>query len=199
MFFKVKIYNAVAEVASPYLKQAGEMIQRLARPLLNTKFGKVVVAGWETTQMLAVEGAYKLLEGAEWVIEKGAQGINYVGKKATDLVNWIGDTTLVQKAIQTTKEIGSWIGSTSIFKSAVEMTISMFNRMSNFVTAVVESYKYYNQSRTIARRIVSENHDLVDEHVLLKTFQNVSIQEEKKSNQNLREDDVSFTFFFFKF
>ena len=63
--------------------------------------------------------------------------------------------------------------------------------MSNFCTAAVESYCYYNQCRTMARCIANEKCYLIDEHVILKTFQGVSVAEANLGNKNANNDDVS--------
>ncbi|UJR11290.1 hypothetical protein I4U23_015471 [Adineta vaga] len=179
-----KIFSAISDFAAPYVKQAGELIQKIAQPLLNTKLGKAAVAKMQFAKEIAIEGGYKLLEGAEWAIDKGTQIGNYVGKKATELTTWVGDTSIIKGTIGLAKDFGSWVKSTEIWKSAAEMAVYMYTKVSNFCTAVSESYQYYNQCRTISRRIVIEQRGLVDEHTILKTFHDVSLHEAKKNDDD---------------
>ncbi|CAF1126244.1 unnamed protein product [Didymodactylos carnosus] len=185
-----KIFSAISDFAAPYVKQAGELIQRIAQPLLNTKLGKAAVATMQFAKEIAVEGGYKLVEGAEWVINKGTQAVNYVGKKATELTNWVGDTRIVKGTIGLAKDFRSWAASTTIWKSAAEMAVYIYTKVSNFCTAVSESYQYYNQCRTISRRIVIEQGGLVDEHIILKTFHDISQQEAKKSDDDRNTNEM---------
>jgi hypothetical protein len=187
-----KIFSAISDFAAPYVKQAGELIQRIAQPLLNTKFGKAAVATMQFAKEMTVEAGYKLVEGAEWVINKGTQAVNYVGKKATELTNWVGDTSIVKGTIGLAKGFGSWVASTAIWKSAAEMAVYIYTKVSNFCTAVSESYQYYNQCRTISRRIVIEQGGLVDEHTILKTFHDISKQETKKNDNDRNTNEVSY-------
>ena len=182
------------------MKQAGALIMRIAQPILDTKFGRGVVNGSKFVANIAVEAGYKVVEGTEWVIDKTTNGLNYiakkgtdltnyVAKKATDLTNYIADTRLVKGAVGLVKNV--WSGMTEVFQPAVNLAIFVFRKISNFCTAVSESYQYYNQCRTITRRIVNETNGRVDEHFLIKTFQGVSQQEAKNTQNNLNTDDVS--------
>lgn len=187
---------------------------RIARPFLNTKLGKMGISACNTARYYAVEGVHKVVDGAEWVFDKGAQLVNYAGRKATDFANyagrkatdvtsWIADTCMVKKGVGIAKDVGSWVASSRVFQSAIEMAISVYRKMSNFCTAMVESYQYYNQCRTMARRIVNESPSYVDEHTILRSCHDVMKQEAKKMDNNVTEDEVSFTIkyqeFFFLF
>ncbi|CAF1664350.1 unnamed protein product [Rotaria magnacalcarata] len=185
-----KIFSTISDFAAPYVKQAGELIQRIAKPLLDTKVGKAAVATMQFAKECVVEVGYKAVESAEWVIRKGTELTNYVGTKASELTSWVADTRPVQGMIGLAKDFGSWVVSTAIWKSAAEMATYIYTKMSNFCTAISESYQYYNQCRTISRRIVIEKRDFVDEHTILKTFHDISRQEAKKSNDNLNTDEI---------
>lgn len=150
---------------------------RIAQPLLDTKLGRGVV-----------ELSYLGLDVAESVIDAGSKKFNWISTNATKFFNWIADTSFGKNV----KDAAMRVASSSVIKSAVSMAVYVFTKMSNFCTAVVESYRYYNQCRTIARRIVNEKVHLVDEHTLIKTFQGVRMQEAKKIEQNQDTDDVSF-------
>ena len=134
---------------------------------------------------------HKTVDAAEWLFDKGAQLVNYVGQKATDVTDWIAST----RAAGLVKDIGSWAASTTIFKKAVEITTYIFMKMSNFCTAIVESYQYYNQCRTMSRRIVNEKLNIVDEHTILRSCDEVMKQEAKITNNNINTDYVSFVIF----
>jgi hypothetical protein len=188
----VKIYNKVSEFVSPYVKKAGELIMRIAQPLLDTKFGKFAVKGLQYAGDIIAYASYKVVGATEWVVDKVDQAVNYVGKQATKLVESVGSTRVVQGAINAVNSFGSWMLSTEIFKTAVNMATYVYTKMSNFCTAVAESYQYYNQCRTMARRIAMEKQGLVDEHTILKTFQGVSQPEAKKVRKNISTDDVSY-------
>jgi hypothetical protein len=165
---------------------------RIAQPLLNSKVGKVMVSAGKMVAHVAVETSYMAVDAAEWVIDKGSKAVNYVSKKGTELINWIGDTALVKGTIGAVKDAASWVASTDIFKSAVNIAVYVFTKMSNFCTAIVESYSYYNQCRTMARRIANEKGNLVDEHAILKTFQGISVAEAKVATKNESNDQVGF-------
>ncbi|CAF1683290.1 unnamed protein product, partial [Adineta ricciae] len=184
-----KIYNKIADFAAPYVKQAGEMIYRIAEPLLNTKVGKAAVATMQFAKEAVVEGVYKTVEGAEWLIDKGSQAVNYVAKKATEAVNWLGETGVVKSGIELANQFGSWVSSTAIWKSAAEMATFIYTKMSNFCTAASESYHYYNQCRTMARRIAIEKYELTDEYTILRTFHDISREEAKNNANNLNTDE----------
>jgi hypothetical protein len=188
-----KMFSSISSYAAPYVKQAGEFIMKIARPLLNTRIGKAAVAGMSYVKKQAVNATYKVVDGAEWLIDKSTLGVNWLAQQATDLTNWIGQTRAVQFVTGVAKSAASWISSTSLFQSAIDMTVYVFTKMSNFCTAIAESYQYYNQCRTIARRIVNdeENNCLVDEHTLIKAFHGVVQQEAKAINQNANTDEVS--------
>jgi len=47
------------------------------------------------------------------------------------------------------------------------MTIYLYTKMSNFCTALCESYQYYNQCRTASRRLAREKQGIIDEHMIL--------------------------------
>jgi hypothetical protein len=164
---------------------------RIAQPLLNSKVGKAFVSAGKMVAHVAIEATYKAVDAAEWVINQGSKAVNFVSKKGTELLNWMGNTAVVKGTIGAVKNAASWIASTDIFKSAVNIAVYVFTKMSNFCTAVVESYSYYNQCRTMARRIVNEKGHLVDEHAILKTFQGISVAEANVANKNENNDDVS--------
>lgn len=164
---------------------------RIARPLLNTKLGKAAASAVNAAVNGAVWATYKVVDGVEWVIDKSKKAVNKVSKVASDAVNWIADTKVAQGAVGLVKDAASWVASTSVFQSAVNMAMYVYTKVSNFCTAIVESYHYYNQCRTISRRIVNEKGHLVDEHTILKTFQGISLQEAKKAENALDEDGVS--------
>jgi hypothetical protein len=186
-----QIFNKISEYAAPYVKQVGDLIQSIAKPLLNTKLGKAAVAKMQFAKEVIVEAGYKTLEGAEWVISKGTKCINYIGQKATEAVNWVAETSFGKGVAQMGRDVGSWITSTSVWKSAAEMAMYLFTKMNSFCTAVSESYHYYNQCRTAARRLVIEKQGLVDEHVILKTFNGITQEEAKKSAANDTAEEVS--------
>lgn len=160
--------------------------------MLNTRIGKLAVSGMQFAKEAALDAGYATLDAAEWVVKKGGQAVNYVGQKATDLVNLIGDTRMVKGAVGLAKDFASWVTSTEIYKSATEIATYIYRKMSNFCTALSESYHYYNQCRTVARRLVIEKPGLVDEHSILKTFHGISQQETKKAENNQKSDNVSF-------
>lgn len=184
--FLGKFFKKVSDVIGPYARQAGELIMRIAQPLLETKVGRGLVKG---TKLLGELG-YLMLDMAEYVIEAPSKLINSIREKTTELFNWIADRACVKKVTERVKKKVAWVTSTSVFKWAVNTAVNVFTKMSNFCTAVVESYRYYNQCRTIARRIVNEKTNLVDEHALIKTFQSVSMAETKNAEQNQETDDV---------
>ena len=189
--FLGKIFNKISPYTAPYIKQVGEFIQRIAQPLLNTKFGKAAVATAEFIQEKAIDAGYAVLSAAEYVIDKGTQVVNYVGTKATQAVQWIGETRAIKGIAQLSNDFASWVASTEIWKSAAEMATYLYTKMSNFCTAVSESYHYYNQCRTASRRLVIEKQGLVDEHIILKTFHETSHEEIKKHVEHYTEDEVS--------
>ncbi len=156
--------------------------------MLNTAFGKACVSGLKGAKNLAVKGLHGIVSAAEWVIDKGTEAVNYVGKKVMDGAKWIGNSSLVQGAINMAKSVGTWIASTSIYKDAVNLAMNLFTRMSNYCTAVYESYQYYNQCRSMARKIANEHQ--IDEHVILKTFNLVTTQEDVKMKKEIIKDQV---------
>ena len=191
----MQIYDKVSEYVSPYIKQVGEFIMSIAQPLLNTKFGKAAVTGLKYVADFIEEAQYKIVEGTEYLFDKIGEGVDYVSKKATELVDWVESTSLVQGVIKNVKRFGSWIASSEIFKAAVNMATYIYSKMSNFCTAIAESYKYYNQCRTMARRIALEKQGQVDEHMILKTFHGISQPEDKKNKKDATSDDVSICLF----
>lgn len=158
-------------------------------------FGKTIVQG--TVSLIQTGAEYagylgvKVLDATEWCIDKGTKAVNYVGKKATELVNWVGSTRIAQATVGGIKSVGSWIGSTSIWQNLVSLTTYVYTQMSNFCTAVMESYRYYNQCRTQSRRMVNQNPVLSDEHKVLKMFHGISQQEAKNAAEEDKEDNVN--------
>ncbi|CAF3995174.1 unnamed protein product, partial [Rotaria magnacalcarata] len=127
------VVSAISDFVAPYAKQVGGFISKIAKPLLNTRIGKLAVTGMQPAKEAALDAGYATLSGAEWLVKKGGQSVNYVGKKATDLVNWIGDTRIVEGAVGIAKDFGSWIASTEIYESATEIATYIYRKMSNFV------------------------------------------------------------------
>ena len=186
------MFNKISEYAAPYVKEASELIMKIAAPLLETQFGKAAVSAYNTAQYYAVEAAYKVVDATEWVLDKGAQMVNYAGQKATDLTNWIAETNIVKKTAGLVKDMGSWVASTAVFKKAIEMTTYIFTKMSNYCTAIVESYHYYNQCRTMSRQIAMEVKNLADEQTILRSYHDVALKEAKIKKNNVLTDNVSF-------
>jgi hypothetical protein len=166
------------------------LIQRLAEPLLNSKIGKAAVEVMKTASKYVTDACFMAVDAAEWVIDKGCKAINFISEKATDITNRMGETAVVKGAIGLGKDLGEFITSSNLWKSAAEMAIFIYTKMSNFCTAVVESYLYYNQCRTMARRIVVDKYELADEHTILKTFHEVSKQEAKANTDHEKTDEV---------
>ena len=108
-FSSVKLFKTAWNYAAPYLKQAGEMIQRIAQPLLESKFGQMAAKGLRKAQEAALYATHRLVDGAEYLIEKASDGLNYVGKKASELVEWIGDTKIVKSMAGLAKNVGNWV------------------------------------------------------------------------------------------
>ena len=190
--FLVKLFKAAVDYVAPYVKEAGQLILRIAQPLLDTAVGKAVVATMQVAKEVVVEAAYQGLGAAEWVINKGTQAVTWTGKKATAVVKWIGDTRVVKGTVGLVKDFGAWVASTDVWKAAAELATYVYTKMSSFCTAVSESYQYYNQCRTAARRLTIEKRGLVDEHAILRTFHGVSQQETKKASENNAAEEVSF-------
>lgn len=158
-------------------------------------FGKTIVQGTVSLLQTGAEFAgylgVKALEATEWCIDKGTKIVNYVGKKATEFVNYIGSSRVVQGTVSGVKSLGSWVASTSVWQSLISLTTYVYTQMSNFCTAVMESYRYYNQCRTQSRKLVNENPILSDEHTVLQMFHGISQQEAKNAIAGEKEDNVS--------
>ena len=186
-----KIFGAVSDFVAPYAKEVGKFIYTIARPLLESAVGKAAVNAMQSVANFAVEATYKTVDATEWLIGKGTQAVNYAGRKATEAVKWVNDTTIVKGGVNAIKDFGSWVASTTIWQTATAIATYVYTTMSNFCTAVVESYLYYNQCRTASRRIVLEKQGLIDEHSILITFHGISQQEAKKVNDEKGTDEVS--------
>jgi hypothetical protein len=157
---------------------------------LETKFGKGLVTVAKATAEGVTELGYMTLGAAEWVIEKGAKAVNYVSKGATKAVKWLGDTEAVKGAVGLAKGAGAWIASTGVWKTATAMATYIFTKMSNFCTAISESYQYYNQCRTTSRRLALERPELIDEHVILRLFHGITQQEAKQNVDEQTAEEV---------
>jgi hypothetical protein len=97
------------------------------------------------------------VDAAEWVIDKGFKAVNFISEKTTNINNRLGETAVVKGAIGLGKDLGDFITSFNLWKSAAEMAVFIYTKMSNFCTAVVESYLYYNPCRTMASNYNFEN------------------------------------------
>ena len=85
------------------------------------------------------------------------------------------------------------MASTDIFKIAVNMATYVYTKMRNICTAAAESYQYYNQCRTMARRITIEKQGLVDENTILKIFHEISQPEAKNIRKEITADYISYS------
>ncbi len=185
----IGVVASVNEKIAKYTKEAGEFIMRLAQPMLDTKFGKNLTKFVKTINTVATNTAYKFVECSEWLIDKGTMAAEKAGKafirlavNAKNFANWIADSSLIKKTLT----------------EVIHGVIRTYKKMSDYCTANVESYKYYNQCRTGSRRIVNEqasNH--VDEHSILKMFQGVTQQAARQTEQIIDADDVRICVIFF--
>ena len=137
-------------------------------------------------------GATKVLEGFEYAIDKGSKLLSNAAGKVGSGLKAIYDTDLVQGAVGLVKDGFSLVTSTALFQKAANLAVYVFKRVSSFCTAMVESYHYYNQCRTIARRLVTQEETAVSEHVIIKTFDGVMRPEVQIADKNQRTNDVSF-------
>lgn len=176
---------------APYVNEVGKFIQKIAQPLFDNAVGRAAVSAMQSAASAVVEVAYKTVEAGEWLIDKGTDAVNLVGEKATQSANWIADTSIVQGTVSQVQKFGSWITSTKVWQTAVEIGTYVFTKMSNFCTAVVESYLYYNQCRTASRRLAIEKQGLINEHTILETFHGISQQEGKKTKNEKDIHEVS--------
>ena len=189
--FLGKAITAVTGFLSPYAAKVGKFMMYVAEKM----FGKTIVQGTVSLLQTGAEFAgylgVKSLEATEWCIDKGTKIVNYVGKKATEFVNYIGSSRVVQGTVSGVKFLGSWVASTSVWQSLISLTTYVYTQMSNFCTAVMESYRYYNQCRIQSRKLVNENPVLSDEHTILQMFHGISQQEAKNAIAEEKEDNVS--------
>ena len=114
-----------------------------------------------------------------------------VGNAAITVSNTVVNTTIaVGTAIgDAAADVGHAIASTKVFiaakqafNNAMDTAKNVYQKMSAFVTAAAESYLYYNQCRSTARRLAIEQ-NFVDEHFILRSYDNAL------SNENRVEDN----------
>ena len=182
--------GAVSNFVAPYVKEVGKFIEAIAKPLMETKFGRAMTKVANSTVSAVTGLGYETLERAEYVIEKGTQAVYYVSKKATQGVEWLADTALVKGAVGLAQVAGARIACTEVWKTAAAAAMYIFTKMTNFCTAISESYQYYNQCRTASRRLALEREGLVDEHMILEMFRGISQQETKKNEDEQIAADV---------
>ena len=183
--------TAVTGFLSASAANVAQFMMYVAEKMLGTAIVQGTVSLIQTSVEYAAYFGVKVLEATEWLIDKGTKAVIYVGKQATELVNWIASTRIAQATVGGIKSFGSWIESTSIWQSLASLATYVYTKMSNFCTAVMGSYRYYNQCRTHSRKLVNENPVLSDEHKVLKMFHGISQQEAKSAAEEENEDNVS--------
>uniref|UniRef100_A0AC35FYN1 Chloroplast protein-transporting ATPase n=2 Tax=Panagrolaimus sp. PS1159 TaxID=55785 RepID=A0AC35FYN1_9BILA len=188
-----KIFNAVSDTIGPYMKEAGDFVIKLVKPLMNTPFGKAALKIGEVASDVAnvvkekaIDAAYLALDAAEGVIKYTKKGGKWVAAKASEAAKWMAESKIAQEAgnvFSQAIEIGTaaihYTNINKLWEMAAEKATYLYSKMSEYCTALSESYQYYNQCRTMARKLVSENYNLVDEHSILLTFNEITKKETK--------------------
>ncbi|KAE9548611.1 hypothetical protein FO519_008177 [Halicephalobus sp. NKZ332] len=152
---------------------------------------KIVASCVDAVTYVSKEIGYTALEATEWVIDKTNKVASKVNEKIQEGISWVGDTTLVKSLSKMGKDIGSYIASTGLYKSIASKATYIFNKISSFCTAVMESYHYYNQTRTAARRLALEQRCSIDEHKILRAYHGIKMEEQKKEEaENKVVEDI---------
>jgi hypothetical protein len=118
---------------------------------------------------------------------------NAVGNAAITVGNAVGNATItVGNAIADTKV---FIAAKQAFKNAMNTAKHVYQRMSAYVTAATASYLYYNQCRSAARRLAIEQRGIVDEHLILRSYDQALLSENRvQNNDNVFEQVCQFYF-----
>ncbi|CAJ0948106.1 unnamed protein product, partial [Mesorhabditis belari] len=149
--------GAIVGAVGDAVTKVGKVIGRAAYQLgemtgINDNIRKIAAAGRAIGN--------KVKEAAEWVAEKAVQLYEGAKREAVKAFEWVSETKLVKWA----KSAG---------KAVIDFGKNVYQKMSNFISAVMESYEYYNQCRFYAKKIAVESQSSsVDEYTILRTYVN---------------------------